>query len=73
MSGATDTDIESLIDAARTSGTVDPEQEIAALQDLLRTAWGLMSEAQQTALMESDEAQAVLLSDEDEADEPGEE
>ena len=73
MSGATDTDVESLIDAARNSGTVDPEQEILALQDLLRTAWGLMSEAQQTALMESDEAQAVLMSDEDEADEPGEE
>jgi hypothetical protein len=73
MSGATDTDIESLIDAARLSGTVDPEQEIASLQDLLRTAWGLMTEAQQTALLESDEAKAVLTPDEDEADEPGEE
>jgi hypothetical protein len=73
MSGATDTDIESLIDAARLSGTVDPEQEIASLQDLLRTAWGLMTETQQTALRESDEAQAVLTSDEDEADEPREE
>jgi hypothetical protein len=73
MSGTTDTDIESLIDAARLSGTVDPEQEIASLQDLLRTAWGLMTETQQTALLESDEAQAVLTSDEDEADEPREE
>jgi hypothetical protein len=73
MSGATDTDIESLIDAARLSGTVDPEQEIASLQDLLRTAWGLMTETQQTALLGSDEAQAVLTSDEDEADEPREE
>ena len=73
MSGSIDTDIESLIDAARSAGTVDPEQEIAALQDLLRTAWGLMSEAQQTALLESDEAQTVLMSDEDESDEPTEE
>ena len=44
----------------RELGTVDPEHEIAALQDLLRAAWGLMTEAQQTALLESDEAQAVL-------------
>ncbi len=73
MSGTSDTDIENLIDAARNSGTVDPEQEIASLQDLLRTAWGLMTEAQQAALMESDEAQTVLASDEDEADEAGEE
>jgi hypothetical protein len=73
MSGSTDTDIESLIDAARSAGTVDPEQEITALQDLLRTAWGLMSEAQQTALLESDEAQTVLMSDEDESDEPTDE
>ncbi len=69
MSGAGDTDIESLIDAARTSGTVDPEQEITGLQDLLRIAWGLMTEAQQTALLESDEAQTLLLPDEDDADE----
>jgi hypothetical protein len=68
MSGS-DIDIESLIDAARSLGTVDPEQEIATLQDLLRTAWGLMTETQQTALMESDEAQATLTTDEDEADE----
>jgi len=73
MSGSTETDIESLIDAARSTGTVDPEQEIAALQDLLRTAWGLMSEAQQTALLESDEAQTMLIPDEDEADEPTDE
>ncbi len=73
MSGTSDTDIENLIDAARNSGTVDPEQEIAALQDLLRTAWGLMAEAQQAALLESDEAQMLLASDENEADEAGEE
>jgi hypothetical protein len=72
VSGAGETDIESLIDAARTSGTVDPEQEIAGLQDLLRTAWGLMSEAQQIALLESDEAQA-LLAESDEAPEEGDE
>lgn len=69
MSGATDSDIENLIDAAGMSGAVDPEQEIAALQDLLRTAWGLMTEAQQTALMESDEAQELLASEEDESGE----
>ena len=66
MSGATDTDIESLIDAARLSGAVDPEHEIAALQDLLRAAWALMSETQQTALIESDEAQELLVGNEDE-------
>ena len=69
MSDTGDTDIESLIDAARTSGTVDPEQEISGLQDLLRTAWGLMTETQQAALLESDEAQALLTPDEDEPDE----
>jgi hypothetical protein len=69
MSGGGETDIESLIDAARTSGVSDPDQEIATLQDLLRIAWDLMSEAQQTALLESDEAQSVLASDRDESDE----
>jgi hypothetical protein len=69
MSGASETDIESLIDIARTYGTDDPEQEIAALQDLLRTAWGLMAEAQQVALVESDEAQALLNPDTDDPDE----
>ena len=73
MSGSAETDIETLIDAARTSGTIDPEQEIAALQDLLRAAWGLMSDAQQAALLHSDEAQAVLEAEEDETDESGEE
>ena len=65
MSGAGDADIESLIDAARSLGTADPEQEIATLQDLLRIAWALMTEAQQTALLESDEAQATLTEDDD--------
>jgi hypothetical protein len=65
MSGGGETDVESLIDAARLSGAVDPEQEIAALQDLLRAAWGLMNETQQTALIESDEAQEQLVGDED--------
>ncbi len=69
MSGTSETDIESLIDAARTYGTDDPEQEIAALQDLLRTAWGLMTETQRTALVESDEAQALLNPDIDDPDE----
>jgi hypothetical protein len=70
MSGAGETDIETLIDAARFFGTDDPEQQIAALQDLLRTAWGLMTETEQTALLQSDEAQAVLDPDLDEPDEP---
>jgi hypothetical protein len=72
MSGSGDTDIESLIEAARLSGTTDPEQEIAALQDLLRLAWNLMNERQQTELIESDEAQALLAQDQ-EADEEDEE
>jgi hypothetical protein len=73
MSGGSETDIESLIDAARLSGAVDPEHEIAALQDLLRAAWGLMNETQQTALIESDEAQELLVGDEDEEEEGREE
>jgi hypothetical protein len=72
MSGASETDIEALIDAARQTGTVDPEHEIEALQDLLRVAWGLMSESQQNALLQSDEAQTVLADVED-SDEPPEE
>ena len=40
-----------------------------ALQELLRTAWGLMAEAQQAALVESDEAQALLNPDTDDPDE----
>ncbi len=73
MSGAGDTDIDSLIEAARNTGTVDPEQEIAALQDLLRIAWSLMTERQQAALLESDEAQAVLATETDESDDSAEE
>jgi hypothetical protein len=69
MSGTSDHDVESLIEAARNYGTDDPEQEIEALQDLLRAAWGLMTERQQTALLQSDEALTVLEADEDESDE----
>jgi hypothetical protein len=69
MSGIGENDIESLIEAARSYGTDDPEQEIAALQDLLRTAWGLMTETQQSALVESDEAQALLNPEVDDPDE----
>lgn len=69
MSGSVETDIENLIDAAREMGTEDPEEEIDALQDLLRAAWNLMTDAQQAALMQSDEALAVLEHEaEDEAD-----
>jgi hypothetical protein len=64
MSGTTDHDVESLIEAARNYGTDDPEQEIEALQDLLRAAWNLMTERQQAALLQSDEALTVLEANE---------
>jgi len=60
MSGTSDHDVESLIEAARNYGTDDPEQEIEALQDLLRAAWNLMTERQQASLLQSDEALTVL-------------
>lgn len=68
MSGTSDHDVESLIEAARNYGTDDPEQEIEALQDLLRAAWNLMTERQQVSLLQSDEALTVLEA-EGEADE----
>ena len=64
MSGSSDNDVESLIEAARNFGTDDPEQEIEALQDLLRTAWNLMTERQQASLLQSDEALTVLEAEE---------
>lgn len=73
MSGSADVDIETLIDAARELGTEDPEEEIEALQDLLRAAWNLMSDPQQNALMQSDEARAVLEPEEEDADETDDE
>jgi hypothetical protein len=72
MSGSSDLDVESLIEAARNYGTDDPEQEIEALQDLLRAAWNLMTERQQASLLQSDEALTVLEAD-DESDEDEEE
>ncbi len=66
MSGTSENDVESLIEAARNYGTDDPEQEIEALQDLLRVAWSLMTERQQAALLQSDEALTVLEAEEDE-------
>jgi hypothetical protein len=65
MSGTSDLDVESLIEAARNYGTDDPEQEIEALQDLLRAAWNLMTERQQASLLQSDEALTVLEAEED--------
>lgn len=65
MSDSDSVDIEDLIAAAQIAGAGDPEQEIAALQDLLRAAWGLMSERQQADLIESDEAQSVLQAEEE--------
>jgi hypothetical protein len=70
MSDADGIDIEDLMTAAQIAGAGDPEQEIEALQDLLREAWGLRTERQQRDLVASDEAQAVLLAEEDEDDEP---
>jgi|KBSSwiStaDraftv2_1062776.scaffolds.fasta_scaffold3158024_2 hypothetical protein len=64
MSGTSDHDVESLIEAARNYGTDDPEQEIEALQDLLRAAWNLMTERQQVSLLQSDEALTVLEAEE---------
>ena len=64
MSGTSDLDVESLIEAARNYGTDDPEQEIEALQDLLRAAWNLMTERQQASLLQSDEALTVLEAEE---------
>ena len=69
MSGTSDNDVESLIEAARNYGTDDPEQEIEALQDLLRAAWNLMTERQQMSLLQSDEALTVLEAEESDEDE----
>jgi len=71
MSDTDGIDIEDLIAAAQIAGAGDPEQEITALQDLLRLAWGLMTERQQADMIESDEAQAVLDAEDDEPEEPG--
>lgn len=70
MSDSDGIDIEDLIAASQIAGAGDPEQEIEALHDLLRAAWGLMSERQQRELTESDEAQAVLQAEEEEGEEP---
>ncbi len=72
MSGSGDNDVESLIEAARNYGTDDPEQEIEALQDLLRAAWNLMTERQQVSLMQSDEALTVLEAEEEADDDEDE-
>ena len=69
MSGTSDNDVESLIEAARNYGTDDPEQEIEALQDLLRAAWNLMTERQQASLLQSDEALTVLEAEDSDEDE----
>jgi hypothetical protein len=71
MSDTDGVDVEDLIGAAQTYAAGDPDQEIAVLQDLLRAAWGLMTERQQSDLADSDEAQTVLQpDDEDEEEEP---
>jgi len=68
MSGTDGVDVEDLIAAAQIAGAGDPEQEISALQDLLRAAWGLMTERQQTDLVDSEEAQSVLEAEEEESE-----
>ncbi|HUB45937.1 MAG TPA: hypothetical protein VMB73_13205 [Acetobacteraceae bacterium] len=73
MSGTDGVDVEDLIASAQIASAGDPEQEIATLQDLLRLAWGLMTERQQNDMIESDEAQEVLQAEEDEEGERGEE
>ena len=70
MSDTDGIDIEDLIAAAQIAGAGDPEQEIAALQDLLRAAWALLTERQQSDLIESEEAQTVLDAEDGEAEEP---
>jgi hypothetical protein len=70
MSGTEGITIEDLIAAAQIASAGDPDQEIAALQDLLRVAWGLMTERQQSGMVESDEAQELLLAEEEEGEEP---
>ena len=70
MSGTDGVDVEDLIAASQIASAGDPEQEIAALQDLLRLAWGMMTERQQSDLIESDEAQEVLQAEEAEGEEP---
>jgi uncharacterized membrane protein len=69
MSETDGIDIEDLIAAAQIASAGDPEQEIAALQEILRISWGLMTERQQSELIETDEAQALLDAEDDEADE----
>jgi hypothetical protein len=70
MSGTDGVDVEDLIAASQIASAGDPEQEIAALQDLLRLAWGMMTERQQADLIESDEAQEVLQAEDAEGEEP---
>ena len=69
MSDTDDTDVEDLIDAARSLGTSDPEQEITALQEILRASWNLMTEKQQADLVETDEVQEILNADVEDPDE----
>jgi hypothetical protein len=73
MSGTDSVDVEDLIAASQIASAGDPEQEIAALQDLLRLAWGLMTERQQADMLETDEAQEILAAEEAGEEEPDEE
>jgi hypothetical protein len=57
MSDLNGLDIEDLIEAASSD---DPTDEVAALQDLLRAAWNLMTGGQREALLQGDEAQSLL-------------
>lgn len=55
------TDIERYITAAENHGEFDdPDHEVGDLQELLRLAWGLMTEEQRRRFVASDETQFIL-------------
>jgi hypothetical protein len=68
LSDTNGNDIEELLGAVDEYGAAEPEEALEALQDLLRFAWNLMTEGQRTALIESEEAQALLNAEDDEAE-----
>ncbi len=68
MSDTDGEDIEELLGAIDDYGAADPEEALEMLQDLLRAAWILMTESQRSALLASDEAQAILAADAEDED-----
>lgn len=56
------TDVEVYIEAAQRHGEdSEPDHEVGDLQDLLRAAWGLLSEEQKMSLFWKDEVRNVLV------------